>query len=506
MAVFAYLQYGLAIVTGIFLIPLTLHAIGARNWGLWLAGSEVLTYAGMVELGVLGVLPWMLADADGRRDRAELSMLVSQGVWFASCVGLLFAVVSVGAWHVLSPKLFLTEADRDIVARPLAWLVAATAITYPLGVYRTLIVGMQDAFFSGVLNAVQGVLTAVLTAVLLFKGYGLYALLWGTTAPLILTLVLSAVRAAVIAPDLVLTFARPRFSYLWTLLSNGFGAWLGTLGWQLLAASNGIVITYMGHPEWVPIYACTAKVATMCTPLTWVLPDSGHVGLAHLHGERTSPSRVRQVVVMMQRLHLLMAGTLVCGLLAFNPAFVTRWVGAAFFGGLSLNALLAVGVLVNSFIHGLVSSASIIGNRQKVGALVIVNGVLQTVLAIVFGHRFGLVGIAWASLAATATTSLPGGILLLRPNTGLTAGQLLADVVTPWAVRALPLVAMAGVLGAFYETLGVWRSAVAAAVICLGYAWQMRPLYAAALPLNDRWTTWLVRLKVLPPPPPLPIA
>jgi O-antigen/teichoic acid export membrane protein len=384
--------------------------------------------------------------------------------------------------------------------------VAATAITYPLGVYRTLIVGMQDAFFSGVLNAVQGVLTAILTAVLLLEGYGLYALLWGTTAPLIVTLVVSAGRAAVIAPDLVLTFAPPRFSYLRTLLSNGFGAWLGTLGWQLLAASNGIVITYMGHPEWVPIYACTAKVATMCTPLTWVLPDSGHVGLAHLHGERTSPSRVRHVVVMMQRLHLLMAGALVCGLLVFNPAFVTRWVGAALFGGVSLNALLAAGVLVNSFIHGIVSSASIIGNRQKVGALVIVNGVLQTVLAVVLGHRFGLVGIAWASLVATAMTSLPGGILLLRPNTGLTAGQLLADVVTPWAMRALPLVAMAGLLGAFYEMLGLWLSAIAAGVICLGYAWQMRPLYAAALPLNDRWTTWLVRLKVLPPSPPLPIA
>jgi hypothetical protein len=31
----------------------------------------------------------------------------------------------------------------------------------------------------------------------------------------------------------------------------------------------------------------------------------------------------------------------------------------------------------------------------------------------------------------------------------------------------------------------------------------MRPLYAAALPLNARWTDSLVRLRILPPPLPM---
>ena len=506
IAVFAYGQYALAIITGIFLVPITLHALGARTWGLWLASSEVLTYAGMVDLGILGVLPWMLAAAEGRRDRAELRTLVSQGLWLGSCVSVVYAVVAVTVWHVLSPRLFLTQADRDLVLGPLTFVVMVNAVGYPLAVYRTLLVGIQDVFFNGVLAIVQGIIGVTLTAVLLLKGYGLYALAWAAIVPAIVGIVVPAVRAAMIAPDLVFAFARPRLGELRGLFINGFGTWLGSLGWQMLAASNGIVLTYMGHPEWVPVYACTAKLANMCMPLTWVLPDSGHIGLAQLSGERQSGARVRTVVLMMQRLHLLIAGGVACGLLVFNASFVTRWVGAALFGGVLLNVLLAIGVILQSFVHGLVSSASIIGNRAKVGVLVLVNGVLQTLLAVVLGHRLGLIGIAWASLAATAVTALPGGILLLRPSTSVTVRGLMAETLMPWATRALPLLALAGVIGVFYQSLGLLASAIAAALLCLAYAWQMRPLYAAALPLSAGWTSWLVRLKILPPPMPIPAA
>ena len=118
-AVFGYLHFGFAIVTGIFLVPLTLHALGARTWGLWLASSEVLAYAGMVDLGVLSVLPWLLAEAKGRRDRTELSDMVSQGLWLSACVGIVYAVVALVSWQLLPTKMFLTPPDRTMVDGPL---------------------------------------------------------------------------------------------------------------------------------------------------------------------------------------------------------------------------------------------------------------------------------------------------------------------------------------------------------------------------------------------------
>src|SRR5207244_3293582 len=50
-ATFGYAQFGLALIIGIGLVPLILSRLGMRTWGLWLATGELLSYAGMVDLG-----------------------------------------------------------------------------------------------------------------------------------------------------------------------------------------------------------------------------------------------------------------------------------------------------------------------------------------------------------------------------------------------------------------------------------------------------------------------
>ena len=44
-ASFNYLQYALAIASGLVLVPLTIGAVGPRSYGLWLATGELLVKA-----------------------------------------------------------------------------------------------------------------------------------------------------------------------------------------------------------------------------------------------------------------------------------------------------------------------------------------------------------------------------------------------------------------------------------------------------------------------------
>jgi O-antigen/teichoic acid export membrane protein len=495
---FTYAQAGLAIVSGFVLIPMTLSFIGARSWGLWLASGELLGYAGMTDLGVLGVLPWMIAEADGRNDRAAMRRLVGHGFWIGSGVGLAYAGVATLLWLVLPSILGLSSDDRLMVAAPFAFLVAANAFTHPFRVFRAVLGGLQDAWFNGLLSIVHTGLTMAITIGLMMNGFGLFALAIGAGVPPLVVFALCIARLKVIAPDLMTGWTRPTFADARVLLSNGTGVWLSAIGWQLLSASNAVVITFLGHPEWVPIYSCTAKLAAMTTQLTWVPPDSALVGLAHLYGERQGEERLRHVVLMMMRLHLLLGGIAMCGLLTFNPAFVTTWVGAAFFGGLSLNALLAIAIVVNSLAHGLATIASIVGDRLKIGVLSLVHGVVQTALAIGLGGALGLNGIALAGFVAAFTTTIPFSIFLMRPSTGLNAARLARELIAPWLVRAIGLVAAAAIAGLFYQTLGLAVCTSIAASICAAYVWSMRPLYAG-LPLSGRWMEWLVRVRLVPP-------
>jgi len=504
LAGFVYAEYAVAIVTGIFLIPMTLHYVGARSWGLWLASGEVLNYAGVVDLGVLGVMPWLFAGADGRRDRGEIQRLLGQALWLGAGFSVMYVCAAAILWRVLPSMLFLGAADRALLAAPLVLVVVLGAVDYPLGAFRTVLVGLQDVVFNGVMTIAAAALGVVITIAMLMSGYGLWALATAGAVPPIVFGVAAFVRVRVCHPDLTPDWRLPRISELRPLLVNGVGAWLGTFGWQILAATNGLVITYMGRPEFVPVYACTAKLSAMCTQLAWVLPDSAQVGLAQLGGEAPGSERLRRVVVMLLTVHLLLAGAAMVGLLAFNPTFVTTWVGPAMFGGLALNALLAVGVVFSSIVHCLMASAAVLGNRLKVGIVAIANGLLQVVLAILLGHRIGLTGVALAVLVAGSVTSVPIGYALLAAATSVRF-RALSDTTMRWLVRTAPVAVVAALAGLWYASLGLYACVAIAAACTLTYAWVMRPFYAA-LPLDSRMTDWLARYRLVPRAQPAPLA
>jgi O-antigen/teichoic acid export membrane protein len=498
-ASFGYLQYLVAIVSGIVMVPVTLHYLGARRYGLWLASGELLGYAAMVDLGVIGVLPWMLAEADGREDRESMRALVANGLALGAIVGLGYAILAAGLWLVLPSALSLSADDRLAIGGPLAVLAAAVAIAYPLRVFNAVLTGLQDVTFNGLLAVAQAILSVAITAVMLFRGYGLFAIATAAAVTSTGVVVAALVRTAILAPDLLRHLPRPTWPMVGSLLGNGLGVWCSTFGWQILAASNGLVMTTLGRLEWVAVYACTAKLSSIATQLTWVMPDAGLVGLAQVHGEGRGTDRVRTLVLMMLRLHLLLAGGAACGLLAFNPAFVTGWVGPDFFGGLALNSLLAAGIVVSSFIHGLLSAASVVGPRRQVGLVAILNGVAQIGCAVMFGRAFGLPGIAGAAVIAGLVTSVPGGVRLLRSATALTGATIWRNLVGPWLWRFTPLVAIAASCGFLSRDRGVAVGLALGTCCGLAYVWHMRPLYAE-LPFDPRWSRWLVSLRLVPAP------
>jgi hypothetical protein len=494
---FTYAQIALGMAAGLIMVPLTLAHVGTRHWGLWLATGELLAYAAMMDLGVLSVLPWMVAEADGRQDREAMRRFLVTGLAVGLAVGVAYAGVSLLLWEALPHVVTLTAADRTAIGRPLAVLVAVTAATYPLRVFRALLYGLQDAFFNGLLAVGQALGAAVVTAVLLVQGYGLLALALGLAAPTAAVAVVSVARAVTLAPDLFAGWRAPARSDFRFVLTNGAGAWLAAIGWQLLAASNAMLVTWIGRPEWVAVYACTAKLSTLGTQLAWVLPDSGLVGLAQLHGERCGAERLRAVVLMMLRLHLLLSSVIACGLLAFNPSFVAVWVGPGLFGGLTLNALLAAGVVLSSIVHGLTTTAAVMGNRLHVGVLTLCYGFVQTTLAVALGRVWGLTGIAGAAVVAAVALAIPVGILLLRPATALTSRDLAASLFRPWLVRVLPILAVAATVGAGHRWSGLPAAVVLSGAVGAALVWHMRPLYVG-LPIDSRMAEWLVRVRLLP--------
>jgi O-antigen/teichoic acid export membrane protein len=446
-AALAYLQFGLSIVLGIVLVPFVLGQVGVRLYGFWLASGEVLAYAAMADFGILAALPWMIAEADGRNDRAGMRRLMSTGFCAAVVVSLIYLALVLLLWQVAPAILRLDPAERAAIAGPLALIACVTALVLPLRIANSTLMAIQDVKVFGGLGVASRVMEVTLVVTLLLNGYGLYALAVAAAVPSLFVALVSIIRLRMIAPDLLRGWPRPSVAEVSRLFKEGIGAWLGGWSWRLTMAADAIILTNLGSPVWVAILAMTSKLGNLLMHMSWVPGDSGLVGLANLAGEGQR-ERLRAAVTALLRVYLMLVTAGACAVLAVNAPFVHGWLGPELFGGLRLNLLVACLMLVLTTVHGLAAVASVLGHRRQVGAVSLGSALVQVALAYVLTQRLGLIGVPLAAVVTQTLVLFPALVWAMPPH-GMTLRELAAGVLAPWAPRGLPLLILSAVAGLF---------------------------------------------------------
>jgi O-antigen/teichoic acid export membrane protein len=497
-ASFGYLQFGLALASGILLVPFILSRVGTEAYGVWLGLGELVAYSAMADLGVLGVLPWLVAEADGRADREEMAGLVSAALVAAVLAAGAFVAIALGLLSVAPGVAGITPEQRGAVEGPLLLLVALMAAAYPLRVFHAVLVGVQDVAFVGAFGVVQAGLNVALIVALLAGGKGLYALAVAATVPALAVALASAWRVRRVVPGLYARLRPPGLALLGRVTAQGIGGWAAGMGWRMIAATSTFVILAVAGPAAAVAYALTARLGEVLMQMSWQLPDSGLVGLAQLRGEGRE-ARVREIVVAVLRLTLIGGGAVACAVLAFNAGFVSLWVGPERFAGPLTNALLAGGVLALSLGHSLFSTAATLGARVPIGFATVAQGVVHLGAAVLLGRAFGLPGVAAAALVSTAAVAYPAGVHHLRRVAGIGQGQLWREVFRPWSARAALLLLLGAGVGLAGRGAPPWLPLALAPGLAALYVWWMRPLYAG-LPFPARVRPWLARIGLLPEP------
>jgi Na+-driven multidrug efflux pump len=492
---FSYLQFGLSMAVGIAMVPFILSRVDVAVYGLWLATGEVLAYAAMADLGILAIVPWIVGQADGRRDRGAIRDVLANGTCAAVLVSVVYLAVVAALW-TMAPERVLSAHQREIIGGPL-WLIATvTAVVLPLRIANAVLVGLQDVRFCGLVATIAWSLDVAVTATLLLKGYGLYALAAGASVPPLVAAAANIVRIRLIAPDLLTGWRLPTFGGVILLLRDGFGGWLGGWGWRLSAASDGIVLGYLlGQPASVTRLALTSKLSHTLMQLSWVPGDSGLVGLSQLAGEGDR-ARLRSAVVALFRLYLTLAAAGACVVLVLNAPFMQWWVPEGIFGGRVLTVLLAASMIAFTAAHAFSTIVSVLGRRVRVGNAALAAGAVQITLAYVLASRYGIVGIPVAALLAQVCVLYP---LLLRPLAelaGVRLPELMRDVALRWAVRSLPSLLICATACVALWTAPLWIAAPLAAVSVAIYVWISRGLVIEYAPVADLLRRPLARFRL----------
>src|SRR5579871_6164746 len=124
-----YTYQALIMIVGLWLTPFLLHHLGQRNLGMWLIGTQLLTYLTLLDIGVLSLIPREIAYVTGRvhdmEQERELSVLFGRMIRILLVQTAVVLVAVVLAWQ------FMPSSWRE-VRGPIAIILTVFAVTFPL--------------------------------------------------------------------------------------------------------------------------------------------------------------------------------------------------------------------------------------------------------------------------------------------------------------------------------------------------------------------------------------
>src|SRR2546430_5633461 len=327
---FGYTTQILTMIIGFWLVPFLLFRIGQHDYGLWLVGTQIMFYLGLLDLGIIAILPREVAFATGWAGGIQTAVVRPRlmGETIRVVMGHLpFVVLGALMGWLMIP------ADWKALSNPIGLLLIAFVITFPLRIFAAILHGLQDYTFQGGVALFSYVASTALTILLIVAGAGLYALAIGWFFLQLINSLMSWDRLRRHFPG-VLPKRLPRLTWERARVRLSQGLWVSAnqIATVLLTGTDILIIGKLFGPAAVVPYACTGKLISVLAnqpqmfmsaagPAVSQIP-AGESRLCLCEGRISNPQALR-----MSR------GALACVALSGNQALIRHWVGAGQYGG-----------------------------------------------------------------------------------------------------------------------------------------------------------------------------
>jgi O-antigen/teichoic acid export membrane protein len=463
-----YAQQLIATLTGLWLTPFLLHHIGQFDYGLWLAGFQILAWLTLMDFGIVALLPRETAYALGRAgtvsQAADLPRIVAEASWVVLCQSPFTALAAAFCWFLIP----VTASPG--VRGPAALVACAFALTFPLRIFRAVLEGLQDLVFLGRAQALCWIAGTIVSVVLVVLGLRLYALAVGWVVTTVSTALACLVRLRRIYPGVLpARLERMPANAIMRHCARGFWLSLAQLAQVLLNGTDLLVIGKVSGASAVVPYACTGKMTTVLSNQPLMLMHAATPGLSAIQssGDRNGAFRV---VLALTEAMLLLSGAIVCIVLAVNSAFVSWWVGSPQYGGFVLTLVLAIAMLLRHWNSTAVASLFCFGRERRISITTLIDGLVSIAAAFLLVRRAGAIGAPLGSVIGLCLVSLPANLTALSKETQRPLWSALL-LLWPWFWRFLLVAAACGFFAATWTPAD--PAAIAATVLGVGAVYTL---------------------------------
>lgn len=176
-----------------FLIaPYLVRELGATTYGIWLVIGSLVTYFGLLDLGVRGSVGRFLALHRAQGDRQQANATISTAMAICCVAGLVVMLTSIGAQSLFFQ---LFDVPPDLVSQTriaLELIFLSLALVFPFNLFDGILWSEQRFDIINAIDIPANVLRSFLCYLIVRQGYGISGLASVTVAVLVVVAILKA--------------------------------------------------------------------------------------------------------------------------------------------------------------------------------------------------------------------------------------------------------------------------------------------------------------------------
>lgn len=432
------MQYAIFIILQLILTPLILKIAGQEVLGAYSIIMQIVGYGILLDLGFSVALSRFLLQTYGLSDQgSRFSEVFTIGRVFLLITNLVFAVLIVLVALNIGDLIVASESILDQARLALYFLAAWTIIRTPLALYNHGLMATQNMAAANIIAIAGNMSRLTLSLLLVYAGFGLVGLIAANIISEAITFAMQMKHFRKKYPNYLFGWKVANNKLFREIFSFGVKYWGVNLAGVLFLGSDSIIVGNLYSASAASVFYTTKIPAFLLFQFIFRLSDNAAPATNELFAQGNFDA-VRSAYLKILRYSLLLAFPLAIGIIGFNEAAITVWVGVAQYAGNIMSLAIAAFVLtqVVNHLNAMITLAA--GDMRRWATVSVVTSLMSLALSYWLGK---VLGMQWV-MVAIALMDIPNAIFLFKRSVAglkLSVMRIWREALVPALWVCLPL-------------------------------------------------------------------
>jgi O-antigen/teichoic acid export membrane protein len=399
--------FALAITTvvGFFLSPFVVHHLGNLVYGVWVIIGSLVSYMGLLDLGLRGAVTRFVSKGAAQNDDAEAGAAVSGALWIRLWISL--AIIAVGLLFSVGFHRFFVIPKELQQAASAAVLITAITVSINLwcGVFGGVLVALHRYDLTSSVSILQTCARAAGIVFLLRSGHGILSLAIWDLGTSIIANSATIILCFWIYPQLKIVFGRPDRITLAKLWNYSLYAFLINVAIQVVYYTDNLVVGAFLSPSAVTVYAIGGLVINYARQIVSSMTTT-FTPLASTYEAEGSHDNLKRLAIHGTRAALIVSLPIEAALFFRGHTFIRLWMGAQYDISATVMQILLLSVVFSS---ANTTSAGIVygmGKHKRTAIWASAEAIVNLSLSIALVRRLGVFGVALGTTLPSVAVEL----------------------------------------------------------------------------------------------------